>query len=313
MIFTPRGSMLTNQLICGIRHFNRFYTNYFGMLNKKYLGTEYAIIEGRLLFELASGEVKTSKGIMNSLEIDQGYLSRILSRFEKSGLIERQSSEQDAREKILILTQKGKEVIDDLTLKSNQRISNLLVNLSLGKQKKLFSSLKSIEQLLQNDKSSVPYIRGFKTGDIGYLTYCQAKLYEKENGYNELLEVYIAAAMSQFILNFNKRKENLWVVEKDVEIVGSIAIVMVSEEIAQLRWLFVDASLRGKKMGYKLVNDAISFCKEKNYKKIILWTGDKQVAAKKMYDMFNFKLIETKGNSTWGEKFTEECWELVLG
>lgn len=307
--------MFTNQLISEIRHFNRFYTNYFGMLNKKYLGTEYAIIEGRILFELASGEVKTSKEIINYLDIDQGYLSRVLSRFEKNGLIERKSSKKDARRKFLILTKKGKVVVDDLTKKANLQISNLVDNLSLDKQQKLYSSIKNIEELLQNDKISVPvlYIRGFKTGDIGYLTYCQAKLYEKENGYNEILEAYIAAAMSQFILNFNKEKENLWVVEKDKEIVGSIAIVMVSEEIAQLRWLFIDASLRGMKMGYKLVNNAITFCKDKNYKKIILWTGDKQVVAKKMYKRFNFKLIETKENSTWGEKFIEECWELIVG
>lgn len=307
--------MLANQLISEIRHFNRFYTNHFGMLNKKYLGTEYAIIEGRILFELALGEVKTSKEIINYLDIDQGYLSRILSRFEKSGLIERKSSKKDAREKFLTLTKKGKAVIDDLTIKANLQISNLVENLSLDKQQQLYSSIKNIEQLLQNDNSSVPvfYIRGFKTGDIGYLTYCQAKLYENENGYNEILEAYIAGTMSQFILNFNKRKENLWVVEKDKEIVGSIAIVMVSEEIAQLRWLFVDASLRRMKMGYKLVNDAIEFCKDKNYKKIILWTGDKQVVAKKMYAKFNFKLIDTKENSTWGEKLIEECWELIIG
>ena len=81
-----------------VREFNRVYTNLIGLLRGGYLDSPYSLTEARVLFELAQtgatgrGESEIS-ALRRSVDIDAGYLSRILARFEADGLITRRRSD----------------------------------------------------------------------------------------------------------------------------------------------------------------------------------------------------------------------------
>src|SRR6202050_4038706 len=79
-----------------VRGFNRFYTNVIGLLRGKYLETPYSLTEARLLFELAQRDASEVTDLRRVIDIDAGYLSRILARFEADGLIWRQGSRAGA-------------------------------------------------------------------------------------------------------------------------------------------------------------------------------------------------------------------------
>src|SRR6202046_5866248 len=72
-----------------VRAFNRFYTNVIGVLHDMYLDTPYTLTESRLLFEVARLGIVEVSWLRQALDIDPGYLSRVLARFESDGLVSR--------------------------------------------------------------------------------------------------------------------------------------------------------------------------------------------------------------------------------
>src|SRR6516162_6235564 len=90
--------------VTAVRAFNRFYTNVIGLLHGMYLDTPYSLTEARLLFELARKDVSAVTDLRRGLDIDAGYLSRVLARFQADGLLTRQRCDTDARRQDIALT-----------------------------------------------------------------------------------------------------------------------------------------------------------------------------------------------------------------
>src|SRR6201997_5324891 len=94
--------------VAAVRAFNRFYTNMIGLLRGKYLDTPYSLTEARVLFELARRHASEVSDLRRTVDIDAGYLSRILARFSSDGLITRQRSAADGRRQVITLTGNGR-------------------------------------------------------------------------------------------------------------------------------------------------------------------------------------------------------------
>ena len=93
-----------------------------------------------------------------------------------------------------------------------------------------------------------------KPGDVGYLSYLHGILYAQEYGWDYTFEAYVAVPLAEFAKEHNDR-ERIWVVEKDGQVAGSVAIVEASKEEAQLRWMLLTPDLRGYGLGRFLVRD----------------------------------------------------------
>src|SRR3984885_15662615 len=96
-----------DQHIAAVRGFNRFYTRQIGVLRKTFLDSPYSLGEARVLHEIASARSPTASDVSRALDLDAGYLSRVLRNFEKRGLIERTTSASDARQSHLALSALG--------------------------------------------------------------------------------------------------------------------------------------------------------------------------------------------------------------
>ena len=95
--------------IATVRGFNRFYTRQIGVLRKTFLDSPYSLGEARVLYEIASRDSPTASEVGRALDLDAGYLSRVLRNFEKRGLIRRTASPSDARQSHLTLTPRGRK------------------------------------------------------------------------------------------------------------------------------------------------------------------------------------------------------------
>ncbi len=105
----------TSQRVAAVRRFNRFYTRQIGVLRKNYLDSPYSLGEMRVLYELAQtdklGGARTASDIGRALDLDAGYLSRVLRNFEKRGLITRKTSTEDARQSHLALDRARRQTV----------------------------------------------------------------------------------------------------------------------------------------------------------------------------------------------------------
>jgi GNAT superfamily N-acetyltransferase len=152
----------------------------------------------------------------------------------------------------------------------------------------------------------------FKPGDIGYLTYLHGLVYAKEYGYDYTFEAYVAKGLAEFVYSFDPNKERIWLVEKNSQIIGFIAIVKNIKREAQLRWFFVHPNFRGFGIGKYLITEAVEFCKQHKYKTISLWTTSELKTATYLYTCAGFKKTEVKTHKIWGKRITEERYELHI-
>jgi len=138
-------------LINRIRIFNRFYTNIIGVLDRHFLETPFSLTEGRVLYEISHTELCTAKKIRAIIDIDEGYLSRIIDKFIKSGMVRKAATLEDRRLHIIALTEKGQREFSKLNANSNKLIAQLIEKLSEPERTELIEKMERIQELLAND------------------------------------------------------------------------------------------------------------------------------------------------------------------
>ncbi|MCK5348790.1 MAG: MarR family transcriptional regulator [Desulfobacula sp.] len=297
-----------------IRSFNRFYTNKFGLLSNRLHGTDFSLTEARILFQVAENKTVTAGEMASLFGLDPGYTSRIIKKLVLSDILKKEKSKKDTRIHYLSLTANGKKVIVSLVSVSNLFVEKLLQPLTISERLEMVSAMQKIQTLLAKDRESTDIytIRGMKPGDLAYLVSSHMSLYGAEYNFDYSFEYYVGNDVMTFGKHFDPEKENLWIAENRLERVGSVAIVNNGEGVAQLRWLLIEAFARGNGIGEKLVDIAVNFSREKQYKKIILMTTDFLSAAKQLYEKFGFRQISSQKEVKWGRQMHIEYLELML-
>lgn len=152
--------MQNSKLILKVREFNRLYMPTMKLLGNHYLGSEYSVPEARVFFEIYENEGCNAAHIAKKMNIDKSYLSKIISSHEKSGYIIKKSSSTDKRTYDLYLTDKGKERTLELIRSSDNEIGNILTDLSVDEQQKMYAALETVMNLLkkriiENENSTI--------------------------------------------------------------------------------------------------------------------------------------------------------------
>jgi DNA-binding MarR family transcriptional regulator/N-acetylglutamate synthase-like GNAT family acetyltransferase len=300
--------------VADVRRFSRFYTQKIGVLRRAYLQSPFTLTEARVLYELAHRERSTASELGRDLGLDAGYLSRILRRFEKKGLLTRKTAAEDGRQQVLSLTRKGEEAFAPLNVRSRDEIATLLGPLSERQQKRLVEAMQEIETLLgAAPEPKAPYmLRPHQPGDIGWVTHRHGVLYAQEYGWDETFEALVAEVAAAFIRNFDPRKERCWIAEKDGEIVGSAFLVKKSSTVAKIRLVYVEPKARGLGIGARLTAECERFARQAGYKKITLWTNSILLAARHIYEKAGFRLVASEPHHSFGHDLVGETWEKKL-
>ncbi len=303
--------------IAAVRRFNRFYTKRIGVLTRGILESPHSLTEARVLFELAQGEVAAASALCESLGVDQGYMSRILTRFERNGLIRKRRSDADRRRWLLELTPRGREEFAGLDARASEQVRQLLAELGPGDRQRLVDSLASVSRILgATETASLPCVlRPHGPGDIGWVTRRHGVLYAEEFGFDERFEALVAGILARFVEDHDPRRERLWIAEIGGEAVGSVAIMRAEsvepslEETAQLRLMLVEPRARGRGVGEALMNECLRFARGAGYSRMILWTQSILHAARRLYARHGFQRIDEKPHNSWGKELVAEVCE----
>jgi DNA-binding MarR family transcriptional regulator/GNAT superfamily N-acetyltransferase len=303
-----------DQRIHAFRRFNRFYTQRIGVLQKGLLGSPFSLAEARVLFELAHRDRPTAATLVRELELDAGYLSRILRGFERQGLLAKEASKDDGRESHLSLTGAGREAFADLERRTQEDLRGVLAAIPPSGQARLVEAMRTIEEVLGAAAPERPAVvlRSPEPGDMGWVVHRHGALYAQEHGYDASFEALVAEIVAKFVQHFDPRRERCWIAEKDGEIVGSIFLVRNSATVAKLRLLLLEPQARGLGVGARLVDECVRFAREAGYRRITLWTQSHLEAARRLYEKAGFRLAGQEAHRSFGHDLVAETWNLEL-
>jgi DNA-binding MarR family transcriptional regulator/N-acetylglutamate synthase-like GNAT family acetyltransferase len=297
-----------------VRSFNRFYTKRLGLLQQGMVGSPFSLAEGRVLYELAHRDRPTASDLGKALDLDAGYLSRLLRGFGRRGLVAASASATDRRQRHLQLTATGRRASDKLDDGSQKAVGTLLRRLTAADQRRIVGAAQTIETLLGDaEPGRVPYIlRPPEPGDMGWVVQRHGSLYAEEYGYDRHFEGLVASIVGTFVEKFDPARERCWIAERDGATVGSVFLVRKSEHVAKLRLLIVDPAARGLGIGARLVAECVKFARQNGYRKVTLWTHSQLNAARHLYREAGFQLVHKQPVHSFGLDLVDETWDLHL-
>jgi DNA-binding MarR family transcriptional regulator/N-acetylglutamate synthase-like GNAT family acetyltransferase len=305
-----------DQRVDAVRRFNRLYTRRIGVLDEGYLHSPFSLAEVRVMYELAQRPRLTATELVRDLELDPGYLSRILQRLAQRGLVARRRSERDGRESWLSLTPSGHDAFAPLDSGARAQVRALLHTLAEPDQQRLVAALETIERILgepARDGDQTAYVlREHRPGDMGWVVQRHGALYAQEYGFDTQFEALVAHIVAKFIDHFDAARERCWIAERNGRNVGCIFLVKASRRTAKLRLFLVEPEARGLGLGHRLVDECLRFAREAGYRRVRLWTQSNLLAARHIYEQFGFARIAQEAHHSYSQDLIAETWERWL-
>src|SRR5580658_5433045 len=255
--------------VAAVRAFNRFYTNVIGLLRGKYLDTPYSLTEARLLFELGQRTASEVADLRRVVDIDAGYLSRILGRFEADGLISRQRSPADGRRQVIALTGAGRAAIAGLDAGSGRQTRDMLAHVRDEDRRRLLEAMRVITEALTQSRRPRGYLlRAPRPGDLGWVVQRNATVYAEEFGWDASYEALVARIVADYADHMDPEAEAAWIAEVDGAPAG--CVFCVREDAATARLLLVEPRARGLGIGARLVEEVLRFARGAGYSAVTL-------------------------------------------
>ena len=305
--------------VAAVRRFNRFYTQHLGVLQDGWLDSPFSLTEARVLYEIRQRDRATATDIGRDLGLDAGYLSRILRRFHKSGLIRKDTSADDARQSFLSMTAQGHKAYAPLETRTKRQVGAMLGRLAAPEQDHLVSAMRAIETMIAPaaKAESEIILREPRPGDLGWVVARHAELYLREYGWAENFEGLCAQIVADFVGKFDPKCERCWIAEMDGRNAGCVFLVKDSEQtnsekVARLRLLLVDPMARGRGLGTRLTDECVRFARQCGYRRITLWTHEVLTAARHIYQRAGFRLTSSEKRKSFGQNVVSEYWDLDL-
>src|SRR5262249_6569222 len=283
---TSANSTSVAEQVSAMREFNRFYTTRLGLLRRRHLDGEFSLTEARILYEIGSNPKLTASSLRNTLGLDAGYISRLLTLLTRRKLVRQTASKEDGREKLLTLSTTGAKKLAQLNERSALQIEELLEPLSAADSETVINSLSKVRSILSAaQKPAVRIVR----------------LSEADDDASRLLEEYYEAvsviqrdtpeSIQQII---GDDSSGIWVAYLRGEAVGCVMLRRLSSIpfAGECKRLYVRPEARGKGLADALLDAQEAFARSKGLKWIYLDSFDDLKAAVALYRKRGYLLCE---------------------
>jgi DNA-binding MarR family transcriptional regulator/GNAT superfamily N-acetyltransferase len=296
-----------------VRAFNRDYTRRIGVLRDGLLDSPYSLTEVRVMYELAHRRGIGAAELAADLDLDRGYLSRLLKRFERAGLLRRALSAKDARRWHLSLTARGRQAFAPLERRSQRQMRQLLCGLDPMRRRSVLDAMRSIQMSFATPSAQQQIrFRSHRPGDMGWVIARHGELYAAQFGWNEQFEALVARIAARFVQKLDPSRERCWIAERAGQRLGCVFLVAAGRRTAKLRLLLVEPAARGAGLGRELIARCVQFAREAGYQRIRLWTQHNLSAARHLYIQAGFAKTSERSHHSFGHALVGETWELAL-
>lgn len=296
-----------------IRAFNRQYTQLIGLLSRTYLGSALSLSETRVLYELSLGSGQPARTLARMLDLDEGYLSRVLKGFEARGWLIRAPAASDARRRDLALTAEGRAVLADLERRARDDLAARLAPLPAPAHAAAADALETALSRLTPLSADAVTLRDIAPGDAGWLIQRHAEYYSENYGFDASFEPLVAQILTDFLNVRDRATERAFIAADGARRLGSIFCVQSGTPgVAKLRLFFLEPDARGIGLGQRLLDACLGFARGAGYRQMTLWTHESHRAACAIYAKAGFTLTASKPVHSFGQDLVEQSFEIAL-
>ena len=305
-----------------VRRFNRFYTRRIGVLHEKLAASRFTLTESRLLWELAHRERTTAAELARELDLDPGYLSRLLRALKEQQAHPRASARERRAPPPPAPHAAGRRAFAPLDRQSAADVAALLAG--LGRRRAAPPARRDGRDRVAARRARATRRPGCCArriaGDIGWVVERHGRVYADEYGWDMRFEALVARIAADFVDHLDPAREACWIAERDGVNVGCVFLVQARDDAsgepvagtAQLRLLLVEPAARGLGIGARLVDECERFARRNGYRRIVLWTNSVLVAARAIYAKAGYRLVASEPHESFGQPLVGETWELAL-
>lgn len=289
-----------------------------GVLAERIFGSPFSLAEVRVLNEILVNKDVTASLLCRELRMDGGYVSRILQGFEREGLIVKEKSKRDGRQRVITLTRKGRKIAEDVMEEARARVREMLSPVSDEDQRRLMEAMDTIASIVNKDTDAAAVsgnswvLRPHRAGDMGLIIHSHAVQFAQDYGWNEEFEALVAEKTAEFIRNYNPATERCWLAEHHGRVVGSICVVSLGDGVAELRLPFVASEARNLGIGKSMLAEAIRFARHVGYKKLTMWTESIHAHARDLFEDEGLRIVREEPHHRFGKDLVGQHWELDL-
>jgi DNA-binding MarR family transcriptional regulator/GNAT superfamily N-acetyltransferase len=280
-----------------IRRFNRLVTQRIGLLQASYLGQGRPFGEARLLFEIGRDGADV-RDLRARLDLDSGYLSRLLRALESQGLLTVEKSSADGRVRLARLTAKGQAEVETYDALSDKLAQSLIDPLDGPQQKRLLEAMAEVERLLRASAVAVRVV----SPDSAEARTCVAHYFHElaqrfDTGYDP--DQDIPTDDAQFA-----SPEGFFVVARlDGKAVACGGLKRVDSKTGEIKRLWVDAATRGLGIGRKVLTALEDLAREAGMSRVRLDSNRNLPEAIALYRKAGYVEVPRFNDSPYAQVF----------
>lgn len=302
--------MQIENLVAHIRLSSRELVRELGFLNNRF-STIGSISQCHALVELDSQGVMNMEQLSSILNLDKSTTSRIVAKLIEKDIFQIQLDENDRRSKLISLTKKGKQTVNQIHLDAILQVQQALNIMSEDERLTVSNGLSTYAKALKRARIHQEYtIRKLHKNDIPQLIYLIKNIWA-EFGFdsNHPNAAHFHEELHGIYESFSINKSGYFVLLKDKRVMGGGGfgpLVGGNTNTCEIKGMYLSPQLRGLGLGASLLEKIIEEGKNKGYKKYYLETMDFMHGANALYGKFGFKKLEKPlGNTghTWTNCF----------
>jgi DNA-binding MarR family transcriptional regulator/GNAT superfamily N-acetyltransferase len=286
--------------IASVRRFNRTVTQRVGALQDHYLARERPLGEARVLWEIgdAGCDVRTLRA---RLDLDSGYLSRLLRALEADGLVAVGPGALDRRVRTAALTSSGRKERALLDRRSDALAAELLDPLSDVQRGRLVAAMEEVERLLT---AALVEIVAVDPADPR-AQHCLGEYFAEldlrfEGGFDP------SQTLSTDLDGMRAPRGMFLVATLRGEAVGSGALKFHDGAVAELKRMWVDPTARGLGVGRRLLGALEGEAVAAGCTRVQLDTNPSLVEAITMYRSSGYAPIEAFNEEPYAQLWFEK-------
>jgi DNA-binding MarR family transcriptional regulator/GNAT superfamily N-acetyltransferase len=290
-------------MVSQVRSFNRVVTQRVGALNDRFLARDHSLGEARLLWEIGT-EGADVRALRRQLDLDSGYLSRLLRSLESAGLVTVEPQDKDKRVRTARLTAAGAAERDVLDRRSDELAASVLAPLRPTQRARLVAAMTEVERLLTAAMVDVSPIDPAHADAQHCLHEYFAELDLRfESGFDPALSI------PADVDDLRPPAGVLLMASLRGDPIGCAVLTFHGDDPATIKRMWVAESARGLGVGRRLLTDLETYAADHGVLAIRLETNQALVEAISLYRSAGYREVAPFNDETYAHHWFEKRFD----